>query len=43
MAIAEIMDDLNGPRSLGQWVLTPNILPLAAFLVPPAASGTASV
>jgi EmrB/QacA subfamily drug resistance transporter len=33
MAIAEIMDDLNGPLSLGQWVLTANILPLAAFLV----------
>ncbi len=33
MAIAEIMDDLDGPLSLGQWVLTANILPLAAFLV----------
>lgn len=33
MAIAEIMDDLNGPLAIGQWVLTANILPLAAFLV----------
>jgi len=33
MAIAEIMGDLDGPLSLGQWVLTANILPLAAFLV----------
>ena len=33
MAIAQIMDDLNGPLAIGQWVLTANILPLAAFLV----------
>lgn len=33
MAIAEIMDDLNGSLAIGQWVLTANILPLAAFLV----------
>lgn len=33
LAIAEIMDDLHGSLQLGQWVLTANILPLAAFLV----------
>ncbi len=33
LAIAQIMDDLHGPIAIGQWVLTANILPLAAFLV----------
>lgn len=33
MAIAEIMNDLNGPLAIGHWVLTANILPLAVFLV----------
>lgn len=33
MAIPEIMDDLDGSLAIGQWVLTANILPLAAFLV----------
>ncbi|MGA7398294.1 MAG: DHA2 family efflux MFS transporter permease subunit [Solirubrobacterales bacterium] len=33
LAIPEAMSDLNGPISDGQWVLTANMLPLAAFMV----------
>lgn len=33
LAIPEAMTDLNGPVSDGQWILTANMLPLAAFMV----------
>ena len=33
LAIAEIVQGLGGSLAVGQWVLTANILPLAAFLV----------
>lgn len=33
LAIPHAMDDLNGEPSVAQWILTANMLPLAAFMV----------
>src|SRR4051794_16171812 len=33
LAIPDAMQDLNAPISDGQWILTANMLPLAAFMV----------
>ena len=33
LAIPHAIDDLNGDPSVGQWILTANMLPLAAFMV----------